>query len=101
MIILFIQLIVAHIFADFVFQTDYIAKEKQNSMYMLIIHGIIHGYCIYFLTEIPWMSLIEIFNHVYVDKCKIDGRLSFIADQSLHYTHKVVYMMLYVMIIIM
>lgn len=91
-----LRLIIAHLLADFIFQTDAIAKSKKNKCFCSIsfyIHLLVVGALVYvFLGQwANWYApLLLLIIHGLIDHAKIlikrDNAYVFIADQLLHLT---------------
>lgn len=65
---LFIQLIVAHLIADWIFQNDWIARYKPNPTHpAFYIHGIIHFIVMGMITEQVMFPLIIVSIHMLID----------------------------------
>ncbi|MCL5037223.1 MAG: DUF3307 domain-containing protein [Chloroflexi bacterium] len=91
------RLILAHLLADFAFQTDYIYRIKTRGWAGLIIHGLVFALssfvlCAPVIADVFWPVLLITVFHVVVDwskihlisKLKIGYTLSFLLDQAMH-----------------
>jgi len=113
---LFILLIFAHALADFGLQSNTMAQrksrlyekklkieyEKKNPtekfqplwFFFLFAHSIIHGLCIWALTENMTWALLEIPFHFIIDSLKTHGKTNIHGDQFLHLCTKIFYLSL-------
>lgn len=90
---LFIKLFMGHVFADFVFQSEFMsaAKNRIKTPYtdvpwwlILIYHSAIHGGIVWFLTGSGLLGLVEFGLHFQIDAYRCEGEYNFIVDQLLH-----------------
>jgi len=89
---LWLILLAAHCYGDFLFQTDWIARNK-NRFRVLVLHALIHGVLAYLLFQ-DWtfwqLPLIVFLIHALIDwgKCRVGDRgktpLGFATDQTAH-----------------
>lgn len=94
-------LILAHLLADYALQGDFMAKAKNHKapipgvpwQTILVSHAAMHSLAVYLITGSAVCAAIEQFAHTLIDYYKSDGRLSFNADQALHITCKVGYVL--------
>ena len=103
-------LLVGHALADFVLQTDMMAKHKnrnrkpdmsvvpsgQNYMpcwhYWLTSHALIHGGTVAVITGIWWLGLFETVMHWVIDFAKCENLIGVNQDQALHIACKLVWL---------
>ena len=91
--IIVIVVIFAHFLGDFVLQTDYLAVNKGNNLYIMFAHAFMWTFCIcaallvvginIHLTGFIWLLL----SHIVIDrwKCKLGhNNKTFAIDQILH-----------------
>lgn len=88
---LFLLLLAGHALGDYALQSDYMAKEKANSLWVLLMHALIHGGIVYFVTGSLALMAAETVLHAGIDKLKTTGRISLVVDQALHVLCKLVY----------
>jgi hypothetical protein len=108
-----IILIISHILADFVFQSDVMAKGKNRhhktqppvgQKYMptwyfwMSAHAITHGGILYILTGIWWVFILESILHFTIDFIKCEKWLTPKHDQVLHWACKISYIILFIII---
>lgn len=80
-----IKIIMCHIVGDYLLQTDYMAREKTKSIYVLLIHCVC--YCLSFIYAFGLDSrAFLLFNcHIVIDEAKCKGKIDIVLDQVLHY----------------
>lgn len=88
-------LITAHLFGDYVFQSNYIAESKKKDIYHLIVHCWIYTACFWcvlvLLNKLSLPVILFVFiSHFIFDyfKCIIEkkiGSKAYFLDQLLHY----------------
>lgn len=91
---LFILLVLAHLVADYVFQTDSIALGKNNTLdpakfgvnwyYWMGSHAATHSLFVYILTMNIWACLFEFASHFIIDYMKCNKHYGLHVDQLLH-----------------
>ncbi len=102
------QLLLGHVFADFVFQTDVMAKWKNRHNtpteipnyqkyvpcwpYWLASHALVHGGFVYLITGSVALGLIETVLHGGIDFAKCEGYTDPNQDQALHMGCKISYL---------
>lgn len=91
---LLIRLIIAHLIADFVFQSDSWVKQRFNngwSSKYLYFHGLIAGFLAYLfcgLWSFIWILAVVAITHILIDGMKVkytDNVRSFLIDQAGHF----------------
>jgi len=103
---LFLLLIVAHVFGDFVFQTDAIANGKNrhfnpklygvNWWYWLSAHAIVQGFGVGLVTGSIGFGIAETVAHWCIDYGKCEGWYGIHIDQMLHIVCKFIWALLIV-----
>jgi Protein of unknown function (DUF3307) len=102
---LFFQLLIGHALADFVLQSDTMARAKDRHSdlaksasrnfppwyYWLGAHALVHGGAVYLFTGSAVLGLIEVMLHSAIDYAKCEHRISFHQDQALHIVCKIGY----------
>ena len=102
---LFFQLLIGHALADFVLQSDTMARAKDRHSdfahglsesfppwyYWLGAHALVHGGAVYLLTGSALFGLIEVVLHATIDCAKCERWIGFHQDQGLHIACKVGY----------
>lgn len=97
MVILAVQLLIAHVLGDFVFQpnkwVEYKKIKKHKSVYFYL-HGVVHFVALLILLKFNWSyglaMLVIVISHLFIDllklnlEGKINSRLLFAIDQLLH-----------------
>lgn len=98
----FLTLLFCHFLGDFVFQTDYIAKNKDPKVsgtsmawYILFTHSFIHAGLVLLMTWYLEATAIMLVTHFIVDWLKIKGYINFAVDQVLHIFVVVILTVLY------
>ena len=96
--ILFFQLLIGHAAADFVLQSDTMARAKNRHSefarsqganfpawyYWLTAHSLVHGGVVYLLTGSALLGLLETALHWCIDFAKSERWIGFHQDQALH-----------------
>ena len=86
MIQLVINLVLCHIFADYILQTDYIASNKGKSYYMLFIHCALYIVPFYVVLGYTWHLIPVFVLHIIFDYLKaFKGKTVLWQDQLIHY----------------
>ena len=99
-------LFAGHALADFPLQGDYLSKGKNHKMalvgtpwfWCLWAHALIHAGMVFLITRSVAFGLIELIAHMLIDYGKCEGHLDYTEDQLLHYSCKVVYWLLIVLV---
>ena len=108
MIELLFYLLAGHALADYVLQTDIMAKCKNRQAeiyktvgpnfpgwcYWLSAHALIHGGTVALITGIWWLGLIETVAHWLIDFAKCENKINIHQDQFLHIVCKFVYLLI-------
>lgn len=97
-----IVFLLTHILSDFYFQTESMARKKENSFKYVVIHSIVYGLTTFILTKLICINFeniylwIIIFSHFLVDAIKFflkknkfikkHQKYIFIIDQIIHAT---------------
>jgi hypothetical protein len=96
--ILFFQLMIGHALADFVLQTDTMARAKDRHSdfskgkgesfppwyYWLAAHALVHGGVVFVVTGSAVLALVEVILHSAIDYAKCERWIGFHQDQALH-----------------
>ncbi len=102
---LFFQLLIGHALADFVLQSDTMARAKNRHsdfatnagpnfpswQYWIGAHALVHGGSVYLFTGSAILGLIEVVLHSAIDCAKCEHWIGFHQDQALHVICKVAY----------
>ena len=102
---LFFKLLIGHVLADFVLQTDTMARAKDRHgefaqtvsdsfppwYYWLGAHALVHGGAVYVVTGSAVFGAIETILHAAIDIAKCERWIGFHQDQALHVLCKVAY----------
>ena len=103
-------LLVGHAFADFVCQSDSMAKGKNRHRrtepppgakytpcwpYWLTAHALIHGGAVALVTGNVLLGVFETFAHWMIDFGKCENWYGVHTDQALHIACKILWMMLF------
>lgn len=108
--ILFFALAIGHAFADFAWQSEFMAVNKNRHLvpkdtddgrpssmwlHVLTAHCLVHAGVVWMILgslKSAWLvALIEFVLHWFIDLVKCDGKTSFNTDQGLHYLCKAAY----------
>jgi hypothetical protein len=92
---LLFALLCGHALADFVLQTEVMAKYKNWNeplphpamppwYYWLTAHSLIHGGVVMMITGYPMLGIAEALVHWVIDYAKIEGDTNLHVDQALH-----------------
>lgn len=97
-------LLVGHVFADFVFQSDVMAKGKSRSYRQtlpngatyfpawwvwLLAHATVHGFMVWMVTSSVVLGVCELVAHALIDYSKCEGQIGPATDQLFHLVCKV------------
>jgi hypothetical protein len=106
---LLFRLLIGHAFADFVFQTDAMAKGKNRHvkgsappgqkyvscwLYWLSAHALVHGGVVIMLTGLTYFGVVETILHFFIDTLKCENVTSVHTDQFLHFICKITYILI-------
>lgn len=86
-----LYLIAGHYLGDYGLQNDYIAKEKGNSLHVMIAHCSIQAGTVLLATGNGDLALIEFAIHWVVDTLKCRNLISLNVDQAIHITCRIAY----------
>lgn len=78
-------LILCHAVGDYVLQSDYIAKNKSSSTYILLIHCALYIIPFAIVFNLDYRLLILFVLHTVVDYLKIYKIINLLEDQCTHY----------------
>ena len=102
-------LFIGHAYADYAFQTDFMAKAKNRHnpiifgdvpadappgslwIFVLSAHSAIHAGMVWVLTACGWLGLAEFILHWLIDWLRMEGKISFNVDQFSHLGCKAAY----------
>lgn len=87
----FLLLLAGHALGDFALQSNYIATEKARSLWILLMHSLIHGAIVFGITNSSIFLVVETVLHAVIDRLKTSGKIDFKTDQALHVLCKVAY----------
>ncbi len=109
-LIVFFALAIGHAFADFAWQSEFMAVNKNKNLvpkdtddgkpssmwlHVLSAHCLVHAGAVWMVLgslKMAWtLALFEFIAHWFIDYVKCEGKTSFNTDQSLHYTCKALY----------
>ena len=111
-LIKFFALLIGHAFADFVFQTEFIANNKNRHSvpkgydpklhgkiqtiwpYVLTSHALVHGGIVWAITGNVWLGLAETICHWLIDFGKCEKWYGIHQDQFAHIVCKVIWSVL-------
>jgi hypothetical protein len=91
----------AHALADYPLQGPYLSEAKNPNTaigkqvwkWALPSHGLIHGLFVTLITSYLWLGILEVICHCAIDFAKSNNKISFNADQLLHVTCKVLWVL--------
>ena len=81
-----IKIVLCHVVGDYLFQTDYMAREKGKDWYILFVHCAC--YCVPFVLVFGIGARLAVIflTHIVVDAMKARyGMIDIITDQVIHY----------------
>lgn len=100
-------LVAGHFFADYVFQSDYMARGKNRNRppenvppgqrvmtvwpYILTAHAGVHGTIVGLITGVWWLGLAEAVCHWLIDFGKCENWYGIHFDQGMHFFLKLVW----------
>lgn len=94
----FVLLVLGHFIADYVFQTDFIAKFKcPNSngpipwYYVMTAHVATHTVAVYLITGSLFLGVLEFVAHYITDVLKCLGVINIHTDQFIHIACKILW----------
>jgi hypothetical protein len=106
-----LALFFGHAIADFGLQNDFVARGKNPTIvtfrdslgehawvWIMLAHCLIHSGFVLFITHSVTLTVAEIVLHFIIDYNKCVGRYGFSTDQLFHYTCKVCYWLLLVIL---
>lgn len=103
------KLVIGHAFADFPFQSDFMAKAKNRHSpptpppgavlqpiwpIVLTAHAVVHGAFVWWATGLLALGVAEVIAHWLIDFGKCESRYGIWTDQALHLACKVVWCVL-------
>lgn len=92
-----LKILFAHCLGDYVFQTDYLAKNKGKDFYVLFVHSVLYTFAVGLLfgnnikEPLYWFILIThmILDYLKASKCTVNlfgsEKSALIVDQLSHY----------------
>ena len=100
--VLVFRLLVAHVFTDYVLQSEFMADAKHPAStyrrekfgpwwWWAFAHALVNGAGVYWATYSFWCAYFETAVHGLVDYAKCRGRLTTAQDQALHLASKVLW----------
>lgn len=105
---IFFKLLIGHAFADYVFQSEWMAKYKNRNrpshvpigqrqqltwfwVYVLTSHALVHGACVWIATDNMWLGLAETVFHWLIDFGKCENWYGIHQDQGAHIACKILW----------
>jgi len=96
---MFCALVVVHVLADFPLQGDYLARQKVRKtsagwsewLVALTAHSVVHAGGVWLVSGSLALGLLELVLHGLIDLAKGEGKFGLLADQLLHLSCKLVY----------
>ena len=76
--------IFCHFAGDYLLQTDYMAKEKGNSKWVMAAHCFCYGLPFLICFGIRWQLFLILISHFIIDSGKCKGWYSLFFDQYFH-----------------
>jgi hypothetical protein len=64
-------LIVAHLFGDYVIQSDWMALEKTKRWWPAVVHAVTYGLPFLLVTRSPWALLVIVGTHAVIDRYRL------------------------------
>jgi hypothetical protein len=109
-LIVFFALAIGHAFADFAWQSQFMATNKNRHLvpkdtdtgrassmwiHVLSAHCLVHAGVVWMILgslKLAWVfAVVELVAHWFIDFVKCDGKTNFNQDQALHYVCKAAY----------
>jgi hypothetical protein len=92
-------LFAGHAVVDYGLSTSYVAFAKSHKRkegegvwpWVLLAHSLMHGGSVFLVTGNVVLGVGELLLHAATDYLKSDGKLSYGADQAIHYITKVIW----------
>ena len=96
---LFFLLVASHFLFDYPLQGDFLARQKGtgtrwSQRYHTLGHSIIHGGAVALLCNSLWLGVAETVIHYITDRNKVRGNISYLTDQTIHISCKVLWVVL-------
>ncbi len=88
-----INILICHLIGDYVLQNDFIAKTKANNYYHLFVHCVLYCVPFYLIFNLSWQLAVIFISHLIVDYLKCHKKISYFADQLLHYAVSTIYLL--------
>ena len=89
-----IQIVLCHLFGDYVLQTDFIAKTKGSNWYHMFVHCALYILPFYVVFGFDWRLIFVFVTHCIIDPLKARcNKINYITDQVLHYLVALVYLL--------
>ena len=93
MIEIIFKLIMCHLVGDYFFQSPFLADTKDKNWYHLFIHCMLYALPFYLCFGWCWQLAVITLFHFPIDAAKARyGKLSYTADQVLHYLLALTYL---------
>ena len=90
----FLLLIALHFICDYVFQSEYIAINKNSKnvgwIYVMTAHCATHALAVTYVLG-PTYGIVEFFLHFLIDHMKCKNKYGIHIDQGLHVLCKIIY----------
>lgn len=92
MLIKIIELLMCHMFGDYVLQSEFIAMTKGKNWYHLFVHSVLYCIPFAFIFGIDYKLLIVFLTHMIIDPLKARyNKITYPQDQILHYLVCLIY----------
>jgi hypothetical protein len=88
-----INILICHLIGDYVLQIDYIANTKKTIPYHLVVHCLLYCVPFYLIFNLSWQLAVIFISHLIVDYLKCHKKISYFADQLLHYAVSTIYLL--------
>ena len=73
--------ILAHLFGDYVIQSDWMAQEKTKHSLPAFIHALTYGSCFLFITHSVWAISLIVFSHFLIDRFRLARYVLWLKNQ--------------------
>ena len=80
-----IKIIFCHIVGDYLLQTDYMAKEKNNNLYILFVHCVCYCIPFIYIFGFNYKIICLLIFHMIIDWMKTKHYINIVEDQIAHY----------------
>lgn len=73
--------LIAHLWGDYILQSDWMAFEKEGAWLPAIVHGLIHGLLFLILTRSPVALVVIVGTHIVIDHYRLARRVYWLKSR--------------------